>query len=344
MHRKEDEDGHRELHGIINASQRAAELVQQLLTFSRKVESKLRPVNLNHEVEQTHKLLLRTIPKMIAIELHLADDLKIVDADPAQIGQVLMNLAVNARDAMPEGGKLTIATRNVVLDEEYCRSHVGVRAGDYVLVSISDTGIGMDRQTLEHIFEPFYTTKAHGKGTGLGLAMVYGIVKNHGGHVLCYSEPGFGTTFKIYLPVVEPVTAPFEVQAPQELTKHGSETILLVDDEELIRDFGKQLLESYGYTVLTAEDGEAALEVYRQERQHISLVLLDLIMPRMGGITCLEGLHRINPDLKVIVSSGYSPDGHKDEAITAGARTFLSKPYETRQLLQVIRKTLDTGP
>ncbi|HBZ54365.1 MAG TPA: hypothetical protein DEO88_03080 [Syntrophobacteraceae bacterium] len=341
LNRKENEDGHRELQAIIGASQRGADLVRQLLTFSRKVESKLRPVDLNHEVQQAHKLLLRTIPKMIAIELDFADDLRIVNADPAQIGQVLMNLAVNARDAMPEGGKLIIETRNVVLDEEYCRRHVGVPGGDYVLVSLSDTGIGMDQQTLEHIFEPFYTTKDAGKGTGLGLAMVYGIIKNHGGHILCYSEVGLGTTFKIYLPAVEPVAVPFEMKASQEVNPHGSETILLADDEEFIRDFAKQLLESNGYRVLTAEDGHEALAVYRQERDQISLVVLDLIMPRMGGTVCLTELLRVNPDLKVILSSGYSPDGHQQDFMAAGARAFLHKPYETRKLLKVVRQTLD---
>ena len=330
-----------EVEGVITAARRGAELVQQLLTFSRKLDSSLRPVNLNREVEQAVKLLHRTIPKMIEIRLELADDLQGVNADPAQIGQVLMNLAVNARDAMPDGGKLVIETRNVFLDAEYCRRNVGVKSGAHVRLRVSDTGMGMDREVLEHMFEPFYTTKGPGQGTGLGLAMVYGIVKSHGGHIACSSEIGLGTTFEVYLPMAEPPSGDLELKTAGEIALHGGETILLVDDEEMIRDFGRKLLESRGYTVITAADGREAVEMYERLRDRISLVLLDLIMPRMGGKACLENLLKIDPDLRIIISSGYSQDVGRDDFTEAGARAFLRKPYGTRDLLNTVRQVLD---
>ena len=227
---------------VLLAGRSGADLVQRLLTFSRKTETKPLDLDLNQRIRQTQKFLQRTIPKMIDIELILADDLADIHADPTQVDQVLMNLAVNARDAMPEGGKLVIETANVLLDEDYARSHVEAKPGRYVLLRVSDTGSGMDKETLEHIFEPFYTTKGPGEGTGLGLAMVFGIVKQHHGFINCYSEVGHGTTFKIYLPAVISETQldqPVVTAMPQ----GGTETILLVDDEELLRDLGKRILE-----------------------------------------------------------------------------------------------------
>jgi len=342
LNREDGEEGRQETEGIVAAAQRGADLVQQLLAFSRKVESKLCPVDLNREVEQAGKLLQRTIPKMIEVSLDLAENLRIVKADLAQIGQVLMNLGVNARDAMPDGGRLVIQTRNVSFDAEYCRRNVGVQAGGHVMVSVSDTGIGMDRETREHIFEPFYTTKGAGRGTGLGLAMVYGIVKSHGGHIVCASEAGRGTTFSIYFPVADRVELlPVAVNRSKETLQQGKETILLVDDEELIRSFASKLLENHGYTVLTAVDGMEALEVFRRERERISLVLLDLIMPRMGGKACFEELLRMDPGLKVLISSGYSQDGGREDYVAAGARAFLTKPYAAQELLSMVRRALD---
>jgi len=292
---------------IEKAAKKAGELTRQLLTFSRRVESRLRPVDLNREVLEVQKLLERTIPKMIDIELHLQEGLKVINADPAQMEQVMLNLAVNARDAMPEGGKLVIETENVVLDEAYCKTHLGAVKGEYVLLCLSDTGHGMDKETLAHIFEPFYTTKETGKGTGLGLAMVYGIVKSHGGYIMCYSEPGEGTTFKIYFPAVESQGVAHRPRREEETAfPGGNETILLVDDEDTLRDLGKEMLERFGYTVLQAENGESALRVYERNQREISLVILDLIMPGMGGRKCLEELMRINPQVNVVVASGYS--------------------------------------
>ncbi len=331
------------LQQIEKAAHRASELTQQLLTFSRKVESRKRPVDLNHEVEQVEKILKRTIPKMIDIELNLEKNLEAISADPSQLEQIIMNLGVNARDAMPEGGKLLLETENVILDEEFCKDHLGARPGKYALLRISDTGIGMDMKTLEHIFDPFFTTKEVGKGTGLGLAMVYGIVKSHEGYIMCASEPGDGTTFKIYFPVMEGIPARFETEAKnnEATSERGSETILLVDDEEILRDIGRDILETFGYTVLLAPDGESALELYKERRKHISLVILDLIMPGMGGKQCLEKLLKINPDTKVVIASGYSIDGHAKDALKAGAKAFVSKPYELNKMLQAVRSVLD---
>lgn len=270
------------LEAIEKSAQRASDLTKRLLIFSRKVESKLRPLDLNNEIEQVSKMLKSTIPKMINIELHLSEDIKIINADPAQIEQIMMNLGVNARDAMPNGGRLIFETENVILDEEYCKTHLGSKPGQYVKLSISDTGYGMDKETLRHIFEPFYTTKDTGKGTGLGLAMVYGIVKNHGGYIMCYSEPDEGTIFKIYFPIIEKEAERVESKKEKVAIKGGNETILLVDDEEAIRELAEDILTRFGYTVFMASDGETALEIYREKKEEINLVILDIIMPGMG--------------------------------------------------------------
>jgi CheY-like chemotaxis protein len=320
---------------------RASELTQQLLTFSRRVESKLRPVDLNQEVRQVEKLLRRTIPRMIDIELHLASELSIIHADATQIEQVIMNLSINARDAMPEGGKLTLRTDKVTLDEAYCRAHLEAVPGDYVLLSISDTGFGMDEKTLEHIFEPFFTTKDSGKGTGLGLAMVHGIVKNHGGYIMCFSEHKEGTIFNIYFPVVKEVHIRVPEQQDRVEVGGGTEKILLVDDEKSIREVAQDMLRRFGYSVLTAPDGETALEIYRKKKEAISLIILDLIMPGMSGHRCLEKILDINPKQKVIMASGYSVNGPMEEAFEKGAKGYLQKPYELGPMLSAVREVLD---
>ena len=325
---------------VLLSARNGADLVQRLLTFSRKTETKPLDLDLNKRIRQTQKFLERTIPKMIDIEMILAEDLSGIHADPTQVDQVLMNLAVNARDAMPEGGKLVIETTNVLIDEEYARSHLEAKPGRYVLLRVSDTGSGIDKETLEHIFEPFYTTKGLGQGTGLGLAMVFGIVKQHQGFINCYSEVGHGTTFKIYLPGIIAETQPDQpvvISIPQ----GGTETILLVDDEELIRDLGKRILSKVGYTILTASNGQEALDLYRSNKGKISLVMLDLIMPGMGGKPCLEELLKIDPDVKVLVASGYSADGPTKQALSSGAKGFVAKPFDMRQVLEMVRKTID---
>ncbi len=329
-----------DLKTICEAARRGADLVQRLLIFSRKVETRHQPTNLNFRITELRKMLERTIPKMIGIEVSLAEDLARINADPLQIDQVLMNLAVNARDAMPDGGKLIIETANIVIDKEYAGRHVDVKPGRYVLLTVTDTGIGMNKDIMEHIFEPFFTTKEAGKGTGLGLAIVHGIVKQHGGHVKCYSELGVGTTFKIYLPYMA-ANEKIEEVRPRQMPRGGSETILLVDDEESIRKFGSTILKKAGYYVITASNGKEALEKYIAHSKKIALVILDFIMPEMGGKKCLEGLLGVNPYVKVVIASGYSGVGHTKDALEQGARGFLNKPYDIYQMLEVVRTLLD---
>jgi len=329
-----------DLQKINESSRRGADLVRRLLTFSRKTEVKPLPLNLNRRIIEVRKMLERTIPKMIDIQLFLDEEPTTINADPTQVDQILMNLAVNARDAMPEGGKLVFETENVVLDEEYALSHLNAKPGHYVLLSIGDTGTGMDKDTLDHIFEPFYTTKETGKGTGLGLAMVYGIVQQHGGHIRCYSEPGEGTAFKIYFPALVSDEEP-EKKIARPMPQGGSETILLVDDEDMIRDLCSRILTKAGYNVITAFNGKEALELYRERRGKISLVILDLIMPEMGGKQCLQELLQIDASVRVIIASGYSARGPTKDALAAGARGFVNKPYDIRQVLEVVRSVLD---
>jgi len=327
---------------IEQASQEAADLIEHLLIFSRKVESELKPVLLNRQIIKVSKLLERTIPKMISIKYNLAQDLKIISADPLQIEQVLMNLGVNARDAMPDGGKLIFETENITLDEQYCKTHPETGPGEYVLLSITDTGHGMDKETLEHIFEPFYTTKKIGKGTGLGLAMIYGIVKSHGGYIMCYSEPGLGTTFKIYFPVLITGSPAEERAEPEtETLPGGRETILLVDDDAKILKLGKVMLELHGYTTIIAESGERAIEIYGKEKEHIDLVILDMGMPGIGGYKCLDHLLKIDPGIKVIIATGYGLNGKVKETLESGAVGYMGKPFLKADMLKRVREVLD---
>jgi two-component system cell cycle sensor histidine kinase/response regulator CckA len=330
----------RELEQIKRSADRGAELTQQLLTFSRRVESKLRPTDLNHEVKQVYKLLQRTIPKMVNIELRLDEHLRTINSDPAQMEQIMMNLAVNAKDAMLEGGTLLIETKNVTLDEDFCRKHVGAKPGDFVCLRISDTGHGIGKDKLDKIFEPFFTTKESGKGTGLGLAMVYGIVKNHCGYILCDSEVGLGTSFEIYLPMIEQPCETSEDREQATPPLGGSETILLVDDEITIRDLGSQILSHFGYKVLTAPDGESALVLYRTGNEPVDLFILDLIMPGMGGKQCLEEILKIEPTARVLISSGHALDDSIKQVIESGTVGFIKKPWNSRQMLQAIDAAL----
>ncbi|MGB6065522.1 MAG: PAS domain S-box protein [Desulfomonilaceae bacterium] len=343
MEMDKEAPGYSDLLKIHEAGLRGAELVRNLLAFSRKADIKPRPINLNHEVVRIEKLLSRTIPKMIKIDLHLEGDLAAVNADPDQIGQILMNLAVNAEQAMPDGGNLTIATTNVTLDEEYCRSYPEIHPGDYVMLSVSDTGKGMEKGILGHVFEPFFTTKDVGKGTGLGLATVYGIVKLHGGHICCDSEPNRGATFKTYLPAIEEDTTERGVKEEQVLPPGGTETILLVDDEDFIRDLGAKFLTMAGYTVLNVASGPEAVQLYLREGEQISLVILDLIMPEMGGDKCLEEILAINPDAKIVISSGAAVEGKKKVTIESGAKGFVSKPFQLWDMLKTVRQVLDSA-
>ncbi len=342
MDKQEGEPGYDDLYKIIVATRRGAELVKNLLAFGSKVEPQLRPLGLNHEIEQIRKLLTRTIPKMIEIELSLANNLSQIKADPVQIGQVLINLALNAQDAMPNGGKLAIETRNESLDEEYSRTHPLVKPGEYVLLAISDTGHGMDEETLERIFEPFYTTKAVGKGTGLGLAVAYGIVQQHAGFIQCQSEVGCGTRFEIYLPAIEDQVNLLE-EAPVKVEPiKGSETILLVDDEDFVRELGSRILSGAGFKVLEAANGREASEIYKESQDKIGLVILDLIMPEMGGKQCLEVILRINPKAKVLIASGAGAMETTKDALAGGAKGLLRKPFKMDEILSAVRHVLDS--
>jgi two-component system cell cycle sensor histidine kinase/response regulator CckA len=323
---------------------RASELVQGILTFSRKVETQLQPLDLNRSVAAAVKILKRILARMIKIETILPDGIDLINADSNQLEQILLNLGLNAGDAMPDGGKLIIETRNVTLDEEYCRQHLDAVAGDYVQLIVSDDGQGIDKEHLEHIFEPFYTTKQTGKGTGLGLAMVYGIVKSHSGYVEVHSEPGQGSTFKLYFPVlrdVDAVPADPHTNAPASL--RGSETILLVDDEEAIVEVGKSTLEEFGYSVKTVSSGEDAVALYLKCGEEIDLVILDLGMPGMGGGKALLELKKLDPTVKILIASGYSSETQMTQALKDGASGFIAKPYRLDNLLLQIREVLGQG-
>lgn len=338
----QDHPDYADLQKIFHAAKNGAELVQRLLMFSRKSEPKPVPMNLNKQVLEVEKLLRRTIPKMIDIKLELSASLPEINADMSQMEQVLMNLAVNARDAMPDGGKLTVRTDVVILDEEYCRLHIEANPGEHVLLEIADTGHGIEKETVEHIFEPFFTTKEMGRGTGLGLAMVYGIVKQHNGHVTVYSEVGKGANFRVYLPAI-PVELEPEVEDIAIIPRLGTETVLLVDDEEFVRDLGARILTKNGYTAIQAQNGREAVDLFKKERSQISLVILDLIMPEMGGKECLREILKIDPQAKVLVASGYSADASVKETTQMGAKGFVAKPFRMKELLRDVRKVLDEG-
>lgn len=339
---REKQDPIPDINEVIRAGERARDLVKQILTFSRKVEVDLKPLYLNDEAKRAIGLLGRTIPKMIAIQTQLAGDLKPVQANANQIEQILLNLGSNAQDAMPDGGRLVIETRNVTLDHEFCMQHLEIRPGEYVLLQVSDTGVGMDEQTREHIFDPFFTTKMVGKGTGLGLSTVYGIVKGFGGHIFCDSAPGLGTTFKIYLPAyLQDIPISFEAsQQPHELSG-GKETILLVDDEEALRIFGARTLSNAGYRVLIASSGEEAITLYKEQRDDIGLVILDLGMMGMGGHKALQAILEINPQAKVMIASGYAANAQVKAAMESGATGYVAKPFKKAELLAIVRSVLD---
>jgi len=340
---EESDPAYADLAKIVHTSHNGAELVQRLLTFSRQTETQAVKLNLNDEIRQINKLLSKAIPRMVEINLVPADDLAPIEADAGQMAQVVMNLAVNGSEAMPDGGKLSIETRNVVFDDKSCLTRHGAKPGKYVLLRVSDTGHGMDKDTMDRMFDPFFTTKGWDsrKGTGLGLSVVQGVVEQHKGFIECSSNPGEGTTFSVYFPAMR---EDVETEAPvgRPIPAAGSETIMLVDDEEPIRALCKRHLERAGYSVIEAGNGKEALELYRNNYAGISLVLLDLIMPQMGGKQCMEQLLKMNPDVKVVIASGYSSGGSEHKASELGARGFAAKPFNMGGLLRTIRAVLDT--
>jgi PAS domain S-box-containing protein len=335
-----DSPGYEELQTVLHAAQRGADLVKRILTFSKKVETNPRTIDLNEEVRLARKLLFRTVPKMIEIELRLAEDVEKVRVDPGQLEQAILNLAVNAQHAMPDGGKLVLETSNVTIHQESVREDFTVKPGRYVMLSITDTGHGIPRHVIDRIFEPFFTTKGREEGTGLGLAMVYGIVTGHGGHITCESELGSGTTFRLVFPaVVESEQA--NVADSDQMEAFGVETVLIVDDEASISDLARRILTQSGYSCLTAASGEEAIKRYQERGDEISIVLLDLLMPGMGGVKCLEALQGIDPSVKILITSGYSSDPATRRKLQGAARGFVTKPYRSKDLLSAVRKALD---
>jgi PAS domain S-box-containing protein len=331
---------------IASAAERASSLTRQLLAFSRKQMLAPRIVNLNDVATENIKMLTRMIGEDIDLVMVPGPSLWPVRADAGQIEQVIMNLAVNARDAMPSGGKLTIETSNITLDEDYARGHAPLPAGDYVMVAISDTGDGMDNETQSHIFEPFFTTKGT-KGTGLGLSTVYGIIKQSGGYIWVHSEVGKGTTFKIYLPrVASTGQAAAQVAAPVEYRKvePGTETILLVEDEANLRYLARQYLEKQGYKVIEAADGAVAMQIAVAHDKVIHLLLTDVIMPGLNGRELAQRICEIRPNVKVLYMSGYTENmiGH-DGVLDDGVR-LLQKPFNLRDLKSIVREVLDSTP
>jgi PAS domain S-box-containing protein len=331
---------------IEKSSQRAALLTSQLLGFARKGKYDLRLLNLNLLAEDTLAIVRQTFDRAVTVEARLAEGLPKVEGDTMQLQQVLMNLCINARDAMPKGGSLVLTTRTEQVAEGDERIPLESKPGLYVLLSVADTGCGMDEETLAKIFEPFFTTKEKGKGTGLGLAMVYGVVKNHGGFVTVRSEVGLGSAFTLHLPAAEKPSErrPEALAAPEKSRGAVSDqTILVVDDEESIRSLARDILEGEGYRVLLAENGARALEVYREHQGEIGLVVLDLIMPKLGGGEVFLKLKEMDPGVHVLVSSGYSQEGKAQEILSGGALGFVQKPFHVRDLISQVRQGLDGG-
>jgi len=331
-----------EMGEVQKAADRAAALTRQLLAFSRRQVLAPKVVNLNFLVEDMNKLMLRLLGEDIELCTKLDSSLGSVKADPGQIEQVIMNLAVNARDAMPKGGKLTLETANLELDQAYSREHATVQPGSYVLLAISDTGCGMNAETLSHIFEPFFTTKEQGKGTGLGLSTVYGIVKQSGGYIWPYSELGIGTSFKIYLPRVDEMAEREQAQAQASSGLGGTETILLVEDEEGVRGLTRQLLQRHGYTVLEAEHGEDALLLCERYSGPIHLVLSDVVLAQMSGRELMQRLAPLRREMKVLYMSGYSDEAIVHHGVLAPGTAFLQKPFTTESLMRKLREVLDS--
>jgi PAS domain S-box-containing protein len=326
---------------VLKAGHRAASLTRQLLAFSRQQVLDPKVLDLNGVVRDTEKMLKRLIGEDVELKTELESSLALINADQGQIEQALLNLAVNARDAMPEGGKLTLATANFHMDAKFVQRYsYPVQVGDYVLLTVSDNGIGMDATTRARIFEPFFTTKEKGKGTGLGLSMVYGIVKQSGGNIEVASEPGAGASFRIYLPKVEAaIDAPTKVELPASL--RGTETVLLVEDEPSLRALAVHLLEACGYTVLEASSGEHALQVSDEQKRDIHLLLTDVVMPGISGRALADELVKRRPQIRVVYTSGYTGQTVGAHGVLAEGSHFIPKPFTKEALARKVRAALD---
>ena len=328
---------------ILKAARRAADLTRQLLTFSRKQVQVLRVLDLNHVLQDICQTLPRLIGEDIQLSLQLGKQLWPIKADPVQVEQIVMNLATNARDAMTHGGQLTLETRNVELDEDYCRVRPDAAPGEHILLAVSDSGAGIDPAILPHIFEPFFTTKEKGKGTGLGLATIYGIVKQSGGHITVHSEAGVGSTFKIFLPRAPADAAGLKPAPHSSQQLDGSETVLLVEDEDAVRESEREYLEQRGYTVLAAANGPAALELAASCGRDIQLLVTDVVMPKMSGSELGEQLVKQRPGLKVLYVSGYAENTVMQHGLAELGSRFLHKPFTLKALAGKIREMQDAA-
>jgi two-component system cell cycle sensor histidine kinase/response regulator CckA len=339
--KKKGEPGYEELQTIIETVNGGADLVNKLLAFGQQSQVFPLPLDLNHQISQVSKLISRTLPHVVQIDLDLADGPTMIRSDHGQIDQLVMNLAINASDAMPSGGRLKIATTTVTLTDEYCKSYPVVKPGNYVMLSVSDTGRGMDKETVARIFDPFFSTKQRGstRGTGLGLSVVQGIVQQQGGHTICESEPGKGTEFRIYLPAIEAPLIMSKTVAPT-VQPGGAKTILVVEDNLPVAELERKGLEDAGYKVILATNGKQALDIYRSRKGEISLVILDLLMPEMSGRDCLMALLKIDPSVKALIASGYAPGNELLREISPLVMGFLHKPFAISQLINEARSVL----
>jgi two-component system, cell cycle sensor histidine kinase and response regulator CckA len=337
-----DERSQRLLPILISNAKRGASLVKQVLSFTRGVEGNRTLFQVKHLILEIKQIIKETFPKTIELNVKIPQNLWTISGDATQLHQVLMNLCVNARDAMPNGGTLSIITENMVIDENYAKMHIDARVGSYIVITVSDTGVGIPEEILDRIYEPFFTTKEIGKGTGLGLSTVLGIVKSHGGFINVYSEPGKGSKFKVYLPATEAIESVENAQ--ENLPQGNGELILVVDDEAGIRDITKTSLENHNYQAITASDGIEAVALYAEYRDKISVVLTDMIMPSMDGITTIRTLQKINPQVKIIAVSGLAISEKINTAIDTGIKAFLAKPYTAKQLLETISNVKSAVP
>jgi PAS domain S-box-containing protein len=330
------------IRNIERSARRGTDLVKQVLSFARGVEGARVAISLAHVVREVELIVQNTFPKNITFETHVPPDLPLIIGDPTQLNQVLLNLCVNARDAMPDGGRLTISGRATVIDGQYAAMNRGVATGAYVRIEVADTGCGMPREVIDRIFEPFFTTKELGKGTGLGLSTVLGIVRSHGGFVNVYSEVGKGSTFTLHLPAQsdDAPGAGAVTIATERLPRGNGELILVVDDEASVRDVTRQTLESFGYRVVTAEDGAQAVGLYARHRDAVAAVLTDMMMPVMDGPALIAALQRIDPGIRIIAASGLSTNGNVARAVHAGVKHFLAKPYTADAMLTLLKEVL----
>ncbi len=338
-----DEESQRLLNAIEKSTQRGATLMKQVQSFAKGIEGERNVLQIAQIVSEIREIAKETFPRSIKIRIDIPKDLWTISGDSTQLNQVLMNLCVNARDAMSDGGILSISAENLFIDETYARMNIEAKIGPYIVISVSDTGTGIPLEVMDRIFEPFFTTKEHGKGTGLGLSTSLGIVKSHGGFITVYSEVGKGTVFKIYLPAITtPETQKAEEKQLELPAGHG-ESILVVDDEDQIREITKKTLETHGYRVITANDGKEAVSLYSKYREKIKLVLMDMMMPVMEGSISIRELHKINPELKIIAVSGLTETDKLAKVDEAHEYAFLTKPYTTEKLLNTIYDVINTN-